>query len=112
MAPCYRSVGVRSRIFSFWLLESGGSTPLWVFGCKPALDPKIQSGVEPPHSKEATPVQNSVVREQVGREGCEPVLAGVIAAGDVLECRGGMPRCGFGEDFSGRIVRRRRRGDA
>jgi hypothetical protein len=38
------------------ILECGGRAPLWMFGCgksarKESKYPKIQSGVEPPHSK-------------------------------------------------------------
>src|ERR1041385_1839539 len=53
-----------------------------------------------------------LVREQINREGGEPVFAGVVAAGDVSKRGGGVFVCGHGKDLARRVTLRQRLRDA
>jgi hypothetical protein len=50
--------------------------------------------------------------KQVRGKRRQPVLAGIIAAGDVVQGRLGMPRRGLGQQLASRLAGRQRRGNA
>ncbi len=65
-------------------MECGGSTPLWVVACLDAAQtlPRIQSGVEPPHSKKSAAGRSfRFGNNRAGFTGPVQVLVGVAQQG-------------------------------